>query len=193
MGGKDGKAPDNLKPNAPEIIDGYKCKMKIPTITLPILLAVAISASGAPPVNGSAPVTTSGLNRPNTQNTSSPNAPQQPGITSKNNVGNGTFVNGMPGNNKGNGTFIQPGSPAAGGQNLASNTVTGQNVNGQNVNRQNITGQNTNQSGALGAPQQYNQTGGMTNRSSFQTNSANPQLGMTHPPLPIGNSNMPPP
>jgi hypothetical protein len=139
---------------------------------LAALIEFAVSASGAPVAGGSAP------NAPLQPGV----APQQTGTLPNNNTGNGTFVNG------GNGTFIQPsspaqpGSPVAGGQTIASNNVTGQN----------ITSQNTNQSGAFGTRQQYNQQGWMTNRPPLQTNDSDLQGWMTnHPTLPMVNTNTP--
>jgi hypothetical protein len=176
--------------------------MKTYKFILPIIITLAISASGAPVAAGvGAPAAVSKsptmpLQPGNTplQQDSKPiqpgsaplqpgSVPQQPGvIPNNNNVGNGTFING------GNGTFIQPsspaqpGSPVAGGQTMVSNNVTGQT----------ITGQNTNQSG-LGTRQQYNQQGWMTNRPPLQTNDSHLQPWMTnHPTNPMGNANMPP-
>jgi hypothetical protein len=181
--------------------------MKILKFILPLVVSSAVSVSGAPAVSAGAPAASgspssasTGPNRPNTQDSSTPNAaqtgnvpqqngnppqqsgsaPQQPGTIPQNNVGNGTYVNGMPGNNVGNGTFIQPGSPAqpgnlaAGGQTVASNNVSGQYVTGQNTN-------------FIGTSQQYNQQAWMTNRMPLQTNGAYPHPWMTNTP-PINNT-----
>jgi hypothetical protein len=168
--------------------------MKMLKFILPLIVGSAVSTFGAPAVSAGAPAASgspssasTGPNRPNTQNSSTPNtaqtgnvpqqngnpplqsgnAPQPPGTIPQNNVGNGTYINGMPGNNVGNGTFIQPGSPAIGGQMAISNNVTGQYVTGQNTN-------------PIGRQQQYNQQAWMTNRPPLQTNGAYPQSWMTN-------------